>query len=171
MNMENGKINLEFMEILPLNAFPFGYDDGSSIVFRSQLGSDVLEKYKSKLPGGSGWLEPGEIELMVTSAATYVLNEKYNAKYGQKGVIFHRAVRRIGDILAGYYGPYDYRFYLDVRNEFLKEKTPEEIRIDLGIIIENIINEYDDIIELRKDRDDLLFHFERLKTKAFFKLV
>lgn len=167
--MENGKadgkIDLEFIGKEPLDFFPISYDNAHSLLFRISIAEEIHGKYESQIGEVLRESNPAWVLETITHSASYVLNEEYNHKYGPKGVLIYHAaeppsVRRRND----------YRFYLDARNEFLREKRPEDIRADLGEKIEKIIEAYDDIIELSIEHDRLSSHFEATKTKALFKL-
>jgi hypothetical protein len=161
----NEKFALQYLESEPCDAFPVSYSHAQMLKFSLSLNKDIYEQYMHGFSQDILEANPAWFLEMLSCAAAYSLVFDYQRQHGKIGVpIIHPA-----DSPESRQNT-TYRFYLDVQNDFLKVKTPEEIRQDLGKKIEKILDRYPDRFQLTHDFDTFAMYFEQFKTNALFNL-
>ena len=159
------KFTLRYEGSEPINRFPISYSNARQLLFSISLREDVAARYVNFPNEDILEANPAWFLEMLTCAAAYSLDYDYRNEFGQHAVpIIHPALP-----------PWSrhrnfYKFYLDVTNEFLQQKTAEEMRLDFGMKIDAILDRYAKPEELMRDYDNFALRFEQIKTNALFNL-
>jgi hypothetical protein len=153
--MFSDKIKLEFLSSTPLEFFPFAYSNAHELLYNFSLRNDVRHHYEQQ--GGESEANPPWILERIVCSAVFGLTEDYIKLFGKVGV-----PELIPADPPGGRKKENYRFYLNVKNQLLEKKQPEQIRIDLSEKIMRVIEEYPNLDKLSHEFFRMSYRYGRM---------
>lgn len=162
---EKEKIKLTLEEQRKTNYFPISFKDATSLLFKLSLRDDIADKYNSQVDEDILDANPAWVNEVLSGAGAYGLSFMYYQKYGRIGVMeYHAGQPPWARDRKGF------KFYLDTQPGFIKTRSPENIRMDLGKSIVNLVDQNESIIDVANEFQERSLHIRKIITDTVFGL-
>jgi hypothetical protein len=162
---EKEKIELVLESQKKANYFPISFSDATSLLFKLSLRDDIANKYNSQVDEDILDANPAWTNEVLSGAGAYGLCFMYYQKYGRVGVMEYHAGEP----------PWErnrksFKFYLDTQKGFTEIRSPENIRMDLGNSIMNLVEHNEKIIDVAHEFDERSLEIRKIITYTVFGL-